>query len=311
MRKCYIGSLVVALLTLSATVFAQPAADGTRTILIPRDSGQSNPMNVVYHPGFDQYYASTGGSTSYPASVYDNTGTLIHTVTPSNIDVRSWNHNPDTGALEVVTFNAVTGGGAYGLIEAAVDGAGLLTGGTAVLLGSMPGNLGSQTMPAYDHANARFFSRDTDENVNLVSRVDGSLEGTLVLDFASAGVNAADITQHSIGFVPGDGWLVVTDHVNDTAVVFDTNGNYLGTTVLDIDVQSRFRMSFTNGQLFAFDGVQDGWQGIDIGASGLPPDVDVVPPMPATPVPTLSQWALIMLSMLLGLMVFSNRKRLF
>lgn len=308
MRKCYIGSLVVALLTLSATVFAQPAAVGTRTILIPRDSGSSNPMNVVYHPGFDQYYASTGGSTSYPASVYDNTGTLIHTITPSNIDVRSWNYNPDTGALEVVTFDAIAGGGARGLIEAAVDGAGLLTGGTAVLLGSMPGNLGNQTMPAYDHANARFFSRDTSGNVNLVSRVDGSLEGTLVLDFASAGVNAADITEHSIGFVPGDSWLVVTDHVNDTAVVFDTIGNYLGTTLLDIDVQSRFRMSFTNGQLFAFDGVQDGWQGIDIGASRIAP---VEPPIPAIPVPTMSQWALILLSMLIGLMVFANRRRLF
>ena len=34
-------------------------------------------------------------------------------------------------------------------------------------------------------------------------------------------------------------------------------------------------------------------------------------PTPAMPVPTLSQWALIMLSMLLGLMVFANRRRLF
>lgn len=39
-------------------------------------------------------------------------------------------------------------------------------------------------------------------------------------------------------------------------------------------------------------------------------DEPVVSP-PATPVPTTSQWALIMLSMLLGLMVFANRKRLF
>ena len=37
----------------------------------------------------------------------------------------------------------------------------------------------------------------------------------------------------------------------------------------------------------------------------------VVPPSPAVPIPTLSQWALITLSMFLGLMVFSNRKRLF
>jgi hypothetical protein len=34
------------------------------------------------------------------------------------------------------------------------------------------------------------------------------------------------------------------------------------------------------------------------------------PATPATPIPALSQWALIMLSMLLGLMVFANRKRL-
>lgn len=39
--------------------------------------------------------------------------------------------------------------------------------------------------------------------------------------------------------------------------------------------------------------------------------VDVAPPAPATPIPTMSEWALIMLSMLLGLMVFANRKRLF
>ena len=39
--------------------------------------------------------------------------------------------------------------------------------------------------------------------------------------------------------------------------------------------------------------------------------VDVAPPAPATPIPTMSEWALIMLSTLLGLMVFANRKRLF
>jgi hypothetical protein len=40
-------------------------------------------------------------------------------------------------------------------------------------------------------------------------------------------------------------------------------------------------------------------------------DVVVVPPTPAGPIPTLSQWALILLTMLLGLMVFANRRRLF
>ena len=40
-------------------------------------------------------------------------------------------------------------------------------------------------------------------------------------------------------------------------------------------------------------------------------DVNCVDVAPATPVPTMSEWALIMLSMLLGLMVFANRRRLF
>ena len=43
-------------------------------------------------------------------------------------------------------------------------------------------------------------------------------------------------------------------------------------------------------------------------AVGPPP---ASPPPPATPIPTTSQWALIMLSMLIGLMVFANRRRLF
>jgi len=53
----------------------------------------------------------------------------------------------------------------------------------------------------------------------------------------------------------------------------------------------------------------------DVTNVGVTCEDDVVPPVepppPATPIPTTSQWALIMLSMLLGLMVFANRRRLF
>jgi predicted transcriptional regulator len=40
-------------------------------------------------------------------------------------------------------------------------------------------------------------------------------------------------------------------------------------------------------------------------------DVVAPPPVPMVPIPTLSEWALILLTMLLGLMVFANRRRLF
>lgn len=48
----------------------------------------------------------------------------------------------------------------------------------------------------------------------------------------------------------------------------------------------------------------------DVGVS-CADDVPIAPPSPAVPVPTMSEWALILLTMLLGLMVFTNRKRLF
>jgi hypothetical protein len=37
----------------------------------------------------------------------------------------------------------------------------------------------------------------------------------------------------------------------------------------------------------------------------------VAPPTPSVPIPTLSEWALILLTMFIGLMVFANRRRLF
>lgn len=40
-------------------------------------------------------------------------------------------------------------------------------------------------------------------------------------------------------------------------------------------------------------------------------DVVVPPPVPMVPIPAMSKWALILLTMLLGLMVFANRRRLF
>jgi hypothetical protein len=40
-------------------------------------------------------------------------------------------------------------------------------------------------------------------------------------------------------------------------------------------------------------------------------DVVAPPPVPMVPIPAMSEWALILLTMLLGLMVYANRRRLF
>ncbi|MEQ8802351.1 MAG: hypothetical protein RLP45_09950 [Haliea sp.] len=273
---------------------AQIPANAARTIFL------SNPLNaaessVAYHPGFSQYDTSGIGTTSRPGFVYDNAGTLIHTEDPLNIDVRAINFNPNTGLLEVVTFGAVTGGVGRGLIEAQLDGSGLYTGGTATLLASMPGNDGSQTLPAYDPARDRFYSRGSSNTVNIVARSDGSLLGTITLDFATAGVASA--TNNALGFAPSQDWLIVTDSADDTAAIFDLSGDHVGTSALDVDVPGSYNIGFANGQLFVQTG--EGYQGFDIGA-GAPSA------SPPATIPTIGAYGLIFTA--IGLFMLAVRR---
>lgn len=302
----YGALLAVGLAIFAAAAAAQIPANAARTIFLPQGPGSfSSPMNVAYHPGFGQYYASSGGSPSYQASIYNSSGTIVNSIEPINIDVRSWNYNPNTGQIEVVSFDAVSGGGGRGLIEAQLDGSGFYTGGTAQLLASMPGNASSQTMPAYDSGNNVFYSRDSGNTVNVVSRADGSLVSSINLDTATAG--SGTLNSYAIGFSEPDGWLIVLDTTNNTAVIFDLAGAYVGTTALDITVRSSYGMGFANGQLFAWDASTNGWQGYDIGAT--PGGGPVTPPTPAgaTPIPTTPLWSLVLLAGLLGLLGLVRR----
>ncbi len=247
----------------------QPLATPVRTIFL--DGGAeafSVPSSVAYHPAFDRYYASDTGTTAGPGFVFGPTGGMPQqTQNPLNIDPRAWNFNLNTGFLELVTFNAVTGGAGQGLIEAGVDASGMLTGGTSTLLMSMPGNSGSQTSPAYDPVADVFYSRSSGNTVNIVRRSDGTLRGTIVLDFTTAGI--ATVFDDGIVFVPEPQWLGVLDDASDSAAFFDLGGNFVGASALDITLNSAARRpGYANGQLFAFDTARNGWQGyriVDIG----------------------------------------------
>ncbi|MPV85657.1 hypothetical protein [Ostreibacterium oceani] len=273
---------------------AQIPTNANRTIFLPQGPGSfGTPMNVTYHPGFDQYYASSGGFPSAQASVYDENGNIVNSIAPINIDVRSWNFNANSGLLEVVTFNAVSGGTGRGLIESQLDGSGFYTGGTSTLLPNMPGNDGQQTMPAYDSGNNVFYSRNTGNTVNVVSRVDGSLSNTITLDTAAAGIGT--LSSYSLGFSEPDGWLIVLDSSNNTAVIFDLSGAYVGTSILDISVPFSYGMGFTNGQLFVWDASRNGWQGYGVGVSEV------------ASIPTMPWLGLVFLASLLGFVGFNRR----
>lgn len=277
---------------------AQIPANAARTVLLSIPGG-AHRSSVAYHPGFDQYYSAGIGAPERPGYVHNSSGALIHTEDPVNIDVRSINFNPNTGLMEVVTFDALAGGFAgganRGLIEAQLDGSGLYTGGATTLLAAMPGNFNQQTMPAYDSVRDRFYSRGSSNIVNIVARSDGNLLGTITLDFATAGVTSA--TSNMLGFAPSQDWLIVTDSADDTAAIFDLNGDHIGTSALDVGVPASFEVGFTNGQLFVR--TADGYQGFDIGA--------VAPAMPApAAIPTIGTYGLIFTA--LGLFLLAVRR---
>ena len=268
---------VFTLLAAGLPALAQPVANAERTIFL--DAGAESESSIAYHPTFDQYYSADIGNPIRPSFVYDNNGNLIHTEDPINIDVRALYYNPNTGLIESVTFNAVAGGADRGLIDAQIDGAGLFDGGTATLLASMPGLASSQTVPAYDPVRDQLYSRDGSNSVNVVRRSDGTQTGTITLDFATAGVGS--VATYAVAYVPEEDWLVVADNTNDTAVAFDINGDYVGTSSLDMDVDFSYGLGYANGQLFIEDQARDGYQGYNITGASMgdsgPTEVPVLP----------------------------------
>lgn len=251
-KKVLLIALVGALAT---AAYADPAV---RTIFLPRGAGAgATPMSVAYHPGFDRYYASNGGNPGYAAFVWDGAGNPIQTQEPINVDVRAWNYNANTAQLEIVAFNAVGGGTIGGLVAPGVDGSGNLTGGTTALLGAMPGLNGNQTMPAYDNARNRFYSINQSNVVNIASRVDGSLIGTINLDLGAAG--NPNLIDYALGYDQSTEWLVSVSGMK--AYAWDLSGSFVNEWDLDITAGTNYRMGYTNGQLFVFDGGRNGWQG--------------------------------------------------
>jgi hypothetical protein len=149
----------------------------------------------------------------------------------------------------------------------------MLTGATSTLLMSMPGNNGSQTSPAYDAVAEVFYSRNSDNTVNIVRRSNGALQGTIVLDFTAAGI--ASVLLDGIVFVPEPRWLGVLDDTTDSVAFFDLFGNFVGTSALDITIDSTARRpGYANGQLFVFDDARNGWQGYRVVDIGCTSDAD-------------------------------------
>lgn len=240
------------------------------TLNLATNNGDSSQGSIAYHPGFDQYYGGDAGTTSGPGYVWSSTGTLLQSTALSNVDFRSTNYNPNTGAIEVVTYSANSNTSAVqGLITMGLDGSGLYNGANTETLVSIPGLKSVQTMPAYDPTLDRFYSADFNttptNQINIASRATGAGLGTIALDLASAGVSAADMVRYALGFDVVNNLLISLDSTNRRALIHDLTGTYLGASQLPtFSASQSYSMGYANNQLFVLDTSIDTYRGFRI-----------------------------------------------
>ena len=238
-----------------------PTATPTITLNIGSGYAGSTPMAIGYHPSFDRYYGAMGGNPDYSGFVWDASGGLIQTHTPINVDVRSVYFNPNTSAIETVSYGAVYG--YEGLYLMGLAG-GFYTGSNLQALASLPGLASDQSMPAYDPGRNRLYSRSESADVYLVDRATGGFLGAVTLDLAPAGFPA--LLGEAIGFDADADVLITVDLTNSRALVHRLNGTFLGASSLPpfVPTQGRFNMGYAKGQLFVFDYPSNAYHGYRI-----------------------------------------------
>jgi len=210
---------------------------------------------VAYHEVFNQYYSTIGGKSAW---VYDSLGYRIQD-TMVDVDTRGMYY--DSASKTVRAFNraAFTTGG---LFEIELDAAGLIVGSSSVVLSPIPGIAGLQSMPVADPARGVFYSRDSDHRVLVADGQTGELLFEVELDFATAGLMRA--SDFSLGFDPALDVFVVVEQFGFRAVVFDTNGNYVGDSRLSVTGPQHYGVQYANGLLFVLIPSNFGWQGYEV-----------------------------------------------
>lgn len=263
-RMTYFGMSALAAAMACGVAQAQ-LHNGVRTVFLP--SGGANwgaPMNVAWDSSRSLYYTGGGGYNSNDATVLDASGNILSTNTVE-ADLRAWFYNPNTGNLELVSYNAIGGDGVtYGFFTMGRDGSGYLDGTKSAILSSMPGLADSQTMPAYDaNANVLYSSTVGSLSVKKVDRATGSLISTINCT-GGPGSNGG----YATGYDSDENWLMLFDSTNSRVMVFDgTSGAYIGSATTDVSYPN-YGFGYANKQVWVYDGGRTGWQGYDIGAGG-------------------------------------------
>ena len=253
------------LCALCASLQAQFLTTGIESITLSMSGvAGSTPMNIAWHPDFQQYYGGRGGNSSYGGRVWSASGSIVQTLEPINTDLRSFFHNSNTGNLENITYAANVSSAGYRTVG--LDSSGRFTGAytdAGVVLSGLPSN---QVAPAYDAARNLFYAYDSGGTVKTVNPATGAVIGTITLDLTAAG--STNIPYHVIGYEPTyDALITYTTTGGARALAFNpTTGAFITSVSLPGTVPSPdyWRMGYANHLLFVYDSNIDAFRGYQI-----------------------------------------------
>lgn len=232
----------------------------------------TRPMTVAYIPVFKRYYIADGGlapmGSEFEAPIskslihaYDDTGKYLHSSRPG-YDNRSIYFNPNTSALETITYNVSSDVGFSpntGIYAIKLTETGDLTDSSDEISQFNPAFGHSGTMPTYDAENKRYFAKQgRSDKVFIVDPKLREKVGEITLDLAKAGAAHDDVSDLFVAYTGVKGEeLILLDIDHKAALVFDVTGKFVAKSELPKDMKLRSQnhfngIGYANDMLFVY-----------------------------------------------------------
>jgi hypothetical protein len=271
--KQIITSTIVSSAILASSAQAQvlpEAALGIKFALAAKPT--TRPMTVAYIPKFKRYYIADGGlaplGSEFEAPIskslihsYDDTGKYMNSSRPG-YDNRSIYFNPNTNALETITYNISSDVGFSpntGMYAIHLTETGDLKDTSDEISQFNPAFGHSGTMPTYDAANKRYFAKQgRSDKVFIVDPKLREKVGEITLDLAKAGAKFDDVSDLFVAYTGVKGEeLILLDIDHKAALVFDVTGKFVAKSELPKDLKLRSQnhfngIGYANDMLFVY-----------------------------------------------------------
>ncbi len=272
LKQSIISALVVSAI-LSGNLQAQvlpEAAIGIKFALAKQPT--TRPMTVAYIPVYKRYYIADGGlapmGSEFEAPIskslihaYDETGKYVNSSRPG-YDNRSIYFNPNTSALETITYNISSDVGFSpntGIYAIHLTETGDLKDTSDEISQFNPAFGHSGTMPTYDADNKRYFAKQGRSNkVFIVDPKQREKVGEITLDLAKAGAAHDDVSDLFVAYTGAKGEeLILLDIDHKAALVFDITGKFVAKSELPKNMKLRSQnhfngIGYANDMLFVY-----------------------------------------------------------